>query len=118
MKLVIDPQTYPDVEQQFLEIKKTGLHHEIYDTFLHIIDGSWRLSTFAFWYRNEPSLDLSYDLLLEERTQKYDQWFCHAWAIFREDLKTPLSAFRYPMGAHGFEFVRGFFLRCNLERSD
>jgi hypothetical protein len=108
MKLVVDPKFYSDVEETLLEIKQTGLQHGIYDTFLHVIDGTWKLSTNTFWYRNQPSLDLSHDPWLEQRAEKYAQWFCHSRAIFREDLKTPLSAFRRHFHNQGFEFIKGF----------
>ncbi len=108
MKLVIDPEEYPNIEETLLEIKKTGLQNEIYDTFLYVTDGTWTLSTNAFWHWNQPSLDLSQDTWLEQRTQKYAQWFCHSRAIFREDLKTPLSAFRRHFHNQSLEFIKGF----------
>jgi hypothetical protein len=108
MKLVLDPEEYPDIEETLLEIKKTGLQDETYDTFLHVIDGTWTLSTNAFWHWNQSSLDLSHDPWLEQRTEKYAQWFCHSRAIFREDLKTSLSAFRRHFHNQSFEFIKGF----------
>ncbi len=110
MNLVIDPQTYPDVEETLLEIKQTGLQEELYGGFLHVIDGTWTLHTFTNWYRNQPNPRLSDDSISKKwnRVEKYDQWFFYSTASFREDLEVNYRSFRVFESTTSFDFLRGF----------
>jgi hypothetical protein len=115
MKLVIDPEEYPDVEEILLEIKQTGLHEENSYWFIHVMDGSWGLGTRSNWYRNQPNprlsqnpLRLSRDPLLEQKIEGGKQWFFYSTAGFLKNHNTYWSAFQYFSPDKNFDFLRGF----------
>jgi hypothetical protein len=116
MKLVIDPEEYPDVKETLLEIKKSGLQDENSHWFIHVMDGSWSLWTRANWYRNQPNpclsqnplLGQSRDPLLIQKIEGGKQWFFYSTAQFRKELETNISAFRHFGPNQGLEFLRGF----------
>ena len=108
MKLVIDPEEYPDTEETLLEIKKTGLQDGNSYWFIHVMDGSWGLGTHANWYRNRPNPRLSRDPLLGQKVEGGKQWFFYSTAGFLKNHNSNWSAFQHFSPDKNFDFLRGF----------
>ena len=102
MKLVIDPEEYPDVEETLLEIKETGLQ----DWFVHVMDGAWMLGTQSYWYRNQPNPRLSRDPLLGQKVEGDKQWFFYSTAQFMKNRETNWDAFQNYSSDKNFDFLK------------